>query len=713
MIAVRYLAIVTLLFTAIFELLRGLLLFRYNHLIMDIPSSALIKAFIVGLRFDLAVTCYIIAPAALIGLLPRIGLAASQLTRKLTVIYFTVMGGLAFFMTLADLEFLGAFNTRLNHLTFTWMETPSVVLRMIWEMSSTIPILIGFTVLMVFFWFVLSRLNRRIFRDLKPEPLSRLLVVYPIVFFHLFLGIRGNIKPNETPINWKTAYFSQHYFANQIALNSCFTFVKDMIDTEKRKKDEKLSVLIPYEEAIAEVQSLLMIDSTRLLPGYPLARLESLPPYSSPEQEVRENPHSSEIEEAGREALQADVKSNPHSYNTEQTKPSDNPGHLHINEPANSGNPYRPLNVIIIVMESMASEFIGSCGGSKNLTPEFDRIAEQGLLFKRFYSGGGLTRLSLFTIITGLPCLPETRSFVNKPVSHQSFSGLNAILKPRGYKGLFFTVANTEIGNKRVFFHSNGFGKVIGEADYPEDEILSCYGVPDDVMYNRALTDLNEVKEPFFAVLLTCSNHPPFIIPNGPFPRVNQSDPNAERFNAFLYADWALGQFFERAIATDWGKNSLFLITGDSGINWYPKLELDPSLFHVPLLLFCPGIIEPGVSERIGGQKDIIATVMNVLGGEWVNNTLSRSLLIDSGNNCALVVQGESFGFITDDYYLIYGRNRDIRLYDTDTLKSLPETADIKGSLLKSAASLLSTTYHLVMTRQVKLPELSAVNHTQ
>lgn len=648
-----FLVSITALLLIVFELLRVILLLRYRYLAVDIPSLTLLKSFLIGLRFDLAITCYIIAPIAIIGLLPYIGLSGSRLTRILTLVYLTIMGSIAFLMTIIDLEFYGEFNTRLNHLAISWMNAPGVVFQMIWEMSSTIPLLLFWAALTTGFGYALYRVSRLIFKDKPPEQFVRQLIIYPLIMALLFLGMRGRIS-YRSPLRWGVAYFSNYYFANQLALNSCFTFVRDVLDTETREKEKRLSSLMPSEEALSEVRRLLEIDSTALLPGHPIAHWES--PVMS---------RTSRIEAA---------------------------------------NKTSPLNVVLILMESLSAEFIGSCGGKISLAAEFDRIAEEGLLFPRFFCAGGHTRNALFTIFTGLPSLLGRESYAKRSESQLPFSGLPLLLRQRGYSVYAYVTHDPVFDNKQGFFISNGFNRVFGEKDYPRGGAISAWGVADEVLYNKALDNLEEHEEPFFVILEPSSNHTPYITPDRPFPRTDPSHPDAKRFNSFCYADWAMGRFWDRALDTDWGKRTLFLIMGDTGDNWNPKLELDMSWFRTPLLIVCPSVIEPGVSDRIGGQKDITATVMDILGGEWINNTLGRSMLDNDYAGHALFVEHEAYGFITGDYYLMHSLSGKNTLYDLQNLEPAQTEEEVLNSMFRNARALLSATLHLITTRQVELP---------
>ena len=124
---------------------------------------------------------------------------------------------------------------------------------------------------------------------------------------------------------------------------------------------------------------------------------------------------------------------------------------------------------------------------------------------------------------------------------------------------------------------------------------------------------------------------------------------------------------------------------------------------RVPLLLICNSIIEPGVNPVLGGQKDVPATVMEVLGGSWINNTLGRSLLsVQDGH--AFFIQGKNFGFIEDGVFLLRTRNIASNLYNYSNLMALPDESIVKEKLINKSLSYLKVTHYLIAKRQVTLP---------
>jgi len=288
----------------------------------------------------------------------------------------------------------------------------------------------------------------------------------------------------------------------------------------------------------------------------------------------------------------------------------------------------------------------------------------------------------------------------------QIFSGIGTLLKKRGYKTLFFLTHDPHFDNMQGFLITNDFEQVIGQHDYPGKEVVSSLGVPDHVMFSRGFEELDKLEEPFLAMFLTGSHHGPFIVPDDkPFRRFDEGQPQSERYNAFSYADWSLGWFHDQVMKTEWGARTLFTVTGDHGVVLNHQNEMDLSLFHVPLLMISEDRIEPGVSSRAGGQKDIVATVMDALGGAWINNTLGNSLLMDKGIPHALFIEGRQTGFIMKDlFYFDSGVGARSELFELGSYLPSKDNSALADKMAQYSKGLLAATHYLVKSRMVGLP---------
>jgi len=438
------------------------------------------------------------------------------------------------------------------------------------------------------------------------------------------------------PLRFDYANFSTHYFANQLALNPLYNLLEDVMAMQDvNSADPRFTDI---ETAHRKVQQVLNIS----------------------EEEITTSPLTRQI---------------------------------------TSDTPARPVNVVVILMESLNNEFIKGVGGQYDLAPCFDSLSTGGLLFNNFYSNGAHTQHGVFSTLTGLS-VPPGQAILHRPSIVRPFPGIGLLLKERGYSTAFYCTHDPLFDHLAPFILVNGFDRFYGLWDY-QWERRYTWGVADEVMFDHALVNFGQMQEPFLGVLLTCSSHHPFDHPTDrPYRHTELSNDHHERFNSFTYADWALNQFYRQAMETDWGKNTVFVITGDHGINWFPKLELDLIMFKVPLLFLGPGI-QPAVNNRLGSQKDILPTLFNMLGGDYTNATLGVNLRDDKTTPHAVVGEEALLGYIKGDYYVYQNRSGDVSLYRLDDLSQLANSPDIRDSLITEARSFL-TLSHEIVTRGVK-----------
>ena len=102
-----------------------------------------------------------------------------------------------------------------------------------------------------------------------------------------------------------------------------------------------------------------------------------------------------------------------------------------------SGEPARNWNVVIVLEESLGSEFIGSLGGLRGLSSNFDKLTQDGILCDNMYATGNRTARALEAILTSMPPIP-TEAILKRDHSQHVFT-LAHVLAERGYERLFMT----------------------------------------------------------------------------------------------------------------------------------------------------------------------------------------------------------------------------------------------------------------------------------
>ncbi len=610
-----------------FQLWRYILLLNLSDRTEEIPGSVIIKSFIVGLRFDIAIACYMIVFLYLLAVLPGIEIFKNKLMRRVNLSLLFTFVSIVFFIHLCDIEFYKFFNSRLNGMAMQWSDDPGFMFTMIWQTYNVVLyFLIYFVVLGLFFWSVF-----RILKWLKglnlESPKWVNFIYFPIVILLLIFGGRGRIE-EKAPLTWGAAYFSEYHVANQLSLNPTFTFLRDAVyDAGSKKETDNLmrEIAIPNSDSILTDVFGFEIDSNKV--------------------------------------------------NRKITFISENPN---------------PPNVILVIMESFGASRIGCLDNryTYDLSPNFNSLADFGTLFTNFYSSGSHTYSGIFCTLYGYPLI--FGKSVMKQVSGQNkFWGLPNIFSKHGYETIFFTTHDPHFDNMQGFLMSNGIKRIHSLFDYDSSEKLSTLGVPDHVMFDKAVKEFKEIESPYFATLLTASNHGPWFVPEVDFDPLPDTIDDSQRLNAFKYADWALGRFIRNIINDTAFSNTIIVVTSDNGMPYNSQLDLEITQYHIPLLFLHTDSMYVHKKERIGvlgSQIDILPTIMGRVGLSYDNYSFGRDLFDSTLDNTPFAQFSDWYmvGYIEDDYYSISRINGPSTLH----IISEDQSKDVSDSLSDKSQSM-------------------------
>lgn len=185
----------------------------------------------------------------------------------------------------------------------------------------------------------------------------------------------------------------------------------------------------------------------------------------------------------------------------------------HIARNINGNDSLKKTNIILVLMESMSANNLMYFGNKNNLTPNIDSLLKRSLFFENAYSAGIHTNNGIFSSLYSYPSLKNIRPMSTIPV--RKFTGLPYTLKEYHYKNLFFTTHSEIFDNLSTFIPYNHFDSLYSSEDFPPEKSISTFGVPDDYLFKYAVNKFNnlDTSNPFFATILTTSNHEPYILP--------------------------------------------------------------------------------------------------------------------------------------------------------------------------------------------------------
>jgi phosphoglycerol transferase MdoB-like AlkP superfamily enzyme len=309
--------------------------------------------------------------------------------------------------------------------------------------------------------------------------------------------------------------------------------------------------------------------------------------------------------------------------------------------------PERRLNVVVVTVESLGAEFVGAYGDARGLTPNLDRLARDSLRFGNVYATGNRTVRGLEAVTLALPPTPG-QSIVRRPGNEALFS-LGSVFEDKGYGVLFAYGGYGYFDNMNAFFDANDY-RVVDRRAIPASriEFENIWGVADEHLFDQVLEELDRERavhpgRPFFAHVMTTSNHRPYTYPAE---RIDIA-PGTGREGAVKYTDYALGRFLERARARPWFRDTVFVITADHGASARGGMRIPVEKYRIPLLVYSPAHVAPRRIDRLMSQIDLAPTLLGLLDFDYYSKFLGRDLLHSApASDRAFVANYQTLGYL-------------------------------------------------------------------
>ena len=309
----------------------------------------------------------------------------------------------------------------------------------------------------------------------------------------------------------------------------------------------------------------------------------------------------------------------------------------------------KPLNLVIILEESLGATFVESLGGLA-VTPELEKLKDEGWWFENLYATGTRSVRGIEAVVSGFMPTPA-QSVVKLSLAQQNFFTLAGLLSERGYHTQFIYGGEAHFDNMRGFFTGNGFSDVVDLEDMPAPTFVGSWGASDEDLFTTAhqqLTQLHQTRQPFFSLIFTSSNHAPFEFPDARIALFEQ--PKQTVNNAVKYADYALGNFMRSARASEYWQDTLFLIVADHDNRVYGHHLVPIEKFHIPALVVGADI-QPQRIHPVASQIDLGPTLLSLMGITSVHPMPGRDFTQDMHSPGRAMMQFE-------DYYAVMEQER-------------------------------------------------------
>ena len=360
-----------------------------------------------------------------------------------------------------------------------------------------------------------------------------------------------------------------------------------------------------------------------------------------------------------------------------------------------AAQPERRLNVVLISVESLGSEFLGAYGDARGLTPNLDRLARESLWFSDVYATGNRTVRGMEALSLALPPTPGL-SIVRRPNNELLFS-LGSVFEDKGYGVLFAYGGYGYFDNMNAFFDANDY-RVIDRRVIPSEriEFENVWGVADEHLYDQVLEEIDREKaakpeRPVFVHVMTTSNHRPYTYP------ANRIDipSGSGREGAVKYTDFAIGHFLEGARAKPWFRDTLFVITADHGASARGTSQIPLDKYRIPLFVYSPAHVAAQHVGRLMSQIDIPPTLLGLLNVPYYSKFLGRDLLHSPPElDRAFVANYQTLGYLKGDRMVTLLPKRGVEAYRLAKDGSLSATS-VDPTLRDEAIAFYEVASHL------------------
>ncbi len=557
-------------------------------------------SFWLGLKYDLRWIAVVLLPIAVLSLYPKFSPFYSERSKKLWTVYLGTATLLILFFYGADFGQFAYINARLNADALIFAEDPKESLQMVWQSYPVVWILFGLAGAVV----MMTWMFRRMHIDVTEKNLNIHKFTYRRRWHAaalLLLGwfIYGFFTLKS--LDFFRAFSLNDEFKSNLALNPLQNFFTTL---RFRNPDHNDRANDYYPDMI---RFLHLQKDNNLQKGY------------------------SRLIHPGSKALESQP------------------------------------NVVLVIGESFSMYKSSMSGNPLNSTPYFNEMCKQGIFFDRCFTPSFGTARGIFATITGIPDVQLSKFATRNPESVNQRTIINDF---DGYEKYYF------IGGRSQFNNFSGLISNIKEVHVYEEgkyksQNLNVWGISDKNLFLEANNVLAKQQKPFFAIIQTADNHRPYNIPEEDKDFVRQTIADEElmkygfeslaEYHAFAYTDYCFKKFIEAAKKSPYFNNTIFIFTGDHGVEGnakaiYPEAWTEKRLSeeHVPLLFYAPALLAPQKRPEAVSQIDILPTVAGMIQQPYINSTLGRDLLDrDKKENAAFIIYHASgwIGVVNDDYF--------------------------------------------------------------
>ncbi len=265
-------------------------------------------------------------------------------------------------------------------------------------------------------------------------------------------------------------------------------------------------------------------------------------------------------------------------------------------------------NVLLVIWEGCPAAFVEAVGGEADVTPNLNRMAEEGVVFTNCYANSYRTDRGVLCTLSGWLGMP-TASLMKMTDKSSTLPGIAASLRSEGYTTDFWYGGDVGFTNMNSYLYETGYQRVVGDTYFSaKDRNYSKWGVPDHVVADTVAANIlrRPADSRWMTTLLTLSSHEPWEVP---YDRLSE-----KKRNSMAYTDDCLGKLIGRLKDSPVWDNLLVVILSDHGIRLFDgQQHSDYSMAHIPMVWTGGAIKSPRVVSSFVAQSDMAATLLGQL----------------------------------------------------------------------------------------------------
>ncbi|WP_034849404.1 LTA synthase family protein [Clostridium hydrogeniformans] len=326
---------------------------------------------------------------------------------------------------------------------------------------------------------------------------------------------------------------------------------------------------------------------------------------------------------------------------------------------------YKGKNLIVIQWESLESFVINQKIDGQEITPNLNKLLSKSTYFPHIKEqvNEGTSSDSDLMVNTSMYPLRQGSTFFG--YSNNTYNSLPNHLEAMGYSTIGIHPDKGPFWNWMEGLRGIGFDKLVDYYNFNIDETIGL-GLSDGSYFKQIVPMLKEQKDPFYSFMVTLTSHGPFDLPEE-YKKLNLSKELDENhlggyFQSINYTDTQLGLFLDSLEKEGILDNSVVVIEGDhTGVHkyyndkiatlsnqedWWKEVTWD-----IPLIIYDKNATEGKQFDLIGGQVDIMPTLLYLMGvprEDFEDSTMGK-VLVNSKKNYSVLTNRTVVGEFTEE----------------------------------------------------------------